>query len=312
MRANRADGPSIPAAIILLLGILSGCSSLPPRPDEITTIRNRVAQYTEYGDTYYRRGQYEQARGFYDLALAHARSVDSLEQVATIHNALGQSWHAEGDLQTARDHFEYAQRIAERSGSDRLQAESRSNQGKLAVTEGNYEEGRRLLHEALDMIGTNRAHDRSRAVILHNLGTALAGAGELDQARERLDAARSLNERGNHRIELASNYYMLASIESRSGNFDVAMDRARRALEIDRAMENSRGIVADLRALSMISLRRDRPAEAFEYLDRAYEVAAGASDRPSQIVILEELIPLAESLNRAQDSARYRRLLEEL
>ncbi len=297
-------------AVFILL--LAGCSTLPEQPDEIRTSRDRADQYAEYGDNYYRRGQFTQARNFYVLALNMARSVESHEQSARLHNSIGQTWQAQGELGQARQQYLEAERIAIRAGNPRLEADSVNNLGKVLIDQGDHGESIDLFEKAIELLPEENEDARREAVIRHNLGTALAGINELDEARSQLEWARDTNERLNYRLELASNYYMLASIESRQGNFAAAYENARRALEFDRAMENTRGIMSDLRALSDISLRMNRREQALEYLDRAIRVAAGAADNAAERSLLEDAVQLAVELEREDEADVYEERLDSL
>ncbi len=302
-------------ALLALLGatLLAGaCSSLPDQPDEIRTVRNRAAQYTEYGDNYYRRGQYEQARSFYEIAYDLAGSVDSLGQIANLHNSLGRTWQAQGYPDDARREYEQARRVAARAGSGHIEAESIANLGSLAVGERNYGEAEALFHEALELVDGNRNYRRQEAIIRHNLGAAYAGGGRFEEARDQLERAKRINSELNRRVELASNHYMLASVASRSGEYDEALEHAKQALELDRSMENTRGIIASLRAIATISRRADRDEEAIEYLRRALTVARASDNRRASEVILDELVEVTEAIGHTEESARYGEILDEL
>ncbi len=296
------------AAVLLLVG----CSSLPDPPDEIRTTRDRAGQYAEFGDSYYRRGEFTQARNFYVLALNLARSVDSQDHSARLHNSIGQTWQAQGQLDEAEGEYRQAERIAIRSGNSRIEADSVNNLGKILIDQGKHGEAISLFEKAIDLLDGENEDERREAVIRHNLATALAGVNDLEAARSEFERAREINERLNYRVELASNYYMLASVESRQGNYENAYEKARRALELDRRMENTRGIISDLRALSEISRRMEQRKNALDYLDRAIRVAAGSGNASAERALLEEAIPLAVELDRKDDVTVYERRLDSL
>lgn len=298
------------SAIIVLLS--AGCSSLPDPPDEIRTSRDRAGQYAEFGDNYYRRGEFTQARTFYVLALDLARSVDSQNQSARLHNSIGGTLQAEGRFDEAEREYRQAQRIAVRAGNPRIEADSVNNLGKVLVDRGDHAEAISLFEKSMDLLSGENEDERRESVVRHNLATALAGVGELGRARSELERALETNERLNYREELASNYYMLASIESRQGNYEAAYSKAERALELDRSMENTRGIISDLRALSHISTRLEEPENALEYLDRAISVATGSGNADTERALLEEAIPLANELDRTDYVTDYENRLDSL
>ena len=92
------------------------------------------------------------------------------------------------------------------------------------------------------MTSFERARDMAAAeempadpVLYHNLGTLYARTDEYNKAVDHLETARALNEEDDNWSELASNYFMLASIASRRENYDSAREHALRALEYDKA-----------------------------------------------------------------------------
>ena len=305
MKLERTYPVSRISFLITIVLLSAGCSSLPDPPDEIRTSRDRAGQYAEFGDNYYRRGEFTQARNFYVLALDLARSVESQNQSARLHNSIGQTWQAEGRLGEAEREYREAERIAIRAGNPRIEADSVNNLGKVRVARGEHEESISLFKKAMDLLSGENEDERREAVVRHNLAIALAGVGELEEALSELEWARETNKRLNYRVELASNYYMLASIESRRANYETAYSKALQALEIDRSMENTRGIISDLRALSEISIRLEKREDAFEYLDRAIRVSAGSGNTRIELALLEQAIPLATELDRTDYVSDY-------
>ncbi len=302
--------------LLLLLSaslVLVSCSSTPREPDEIRVTRNRAAQFAEYGNTAFDRADYSQARAFFEIALALNTSVDERDGMADMHNSIGRTWQAQGDFDTASDHYATARRMSERTGNARIEALAINNQGELSLQQGNAEQARTMFETALEKLDTVGNVDSDRAIVLHNLGSAHASAGRLDDARVILGEAEEVNRRLNRRRELAANLFMRASVESRSGNLEQAFAYASEALELDRAMENPRGIAADLYALGRISFRMNRNEDALDYLSRSLAVHESISAPRGMIRALQALEEVATATGddvAATDYARRRETLE--
>ena len=100
--------------------------------------------------------------------------------------------------------------------------------------------------------------------------------------------------------EIASNYYMIASIYTEREEFTDALDYAMKALEEDRKVENSLGIAKDFQALGIILLKSGKEEEAYFTLFREIKIC------------LNYIIPLSEKLDTEEKAKEYKKMNDSL
>lgn len=196
---------------------------------------------------------------------------------------------------------------------------------------GQLEEARAALVQAEAL-----ARASGDAVLMHQVAVntiqALLAAGELEQARSRLETlkpfpataegaalehalgslekaaerpvealaaferALALNTGLKLKQEMASNHFMKASVLSKQGQWEEARVELLAALALDKAVENTLGIGQDQRALGTVSQRMGKTQEAYDWYLRASRLflAAGLQDQHRRT--LELLQPVAREL----------------
>ncbi len=159
---------------------------------------------------------------------------------------------------------------------------------------------------------TSARTDAQLAILHHNIGTALKGQGQLDEALASYRSALDLNLKKKLNAEAASDYYMIASVYSLQGSLAEAEKNAQEALTLDKRIENSPGIAQDLYALGLISKKKPDTAAAFDYFQRSYLVATTVGLMPEIRKALVELVAAADALGRTADAATYRKALADM
>jgi tetratricopeptide (TPR) repeat protein len=317
-RTRSGDAAAILPALACLAALLAtllaagSCSSTPRRPDTVVVTRNRAAEATASGNSYFRQGRYDLALRFFTQALELNTSVDNLEGIVQSANSIGKVSMALGDLDGAEQLFT---RAREQAGSSReLAALCEGNLGELAMRRGDYDKALAIFDGILAGAAgkTGGLPDELYALILHNRGTAHKNLGDGARAREDLSRSLALNLAAKRVEEAAADYYALASLDTREGLFESAKQNALQALNLDKQVENSLGIAKDLYALGVVSSRLGDTASAYDYFRRSYQVSTTLSLRADMQRALGELAASAEALGRAEEAAQYRKTLAEL
>jgi tetratricopeptide (TPR) repeat protein len=302
-RGRTALHPAVVLASALLL-MTAACSSAPDAPERVVETRNLAARHVQFGNDYFRRGNYTQAVYFYRLALDEHRSVDHEPGVASTLNAIGKVHIERGEWGAARDAFEESREISGRTGEDDILLQSINNLGELALRRGQPADAAPLFEEAAAMAEA-RGDEAERAIVLHNLATARLRTGSLDAAGDHLEEARKINTDLERYAELAANYYMLASVEARSGNLESARETLVSALENDKRMENSGGIARDLMALGVVERRLGNHERSLDYLERSLAVHVTRDDVDGALRLLAELESTAKAADMPERVATY-------
>lgn len=138
-------------------------------------------------------GQYVQARGLLELALAghlemmgadHPQTVAIINELALVHQELGDHDHAWTLFVAAREQLERTARIHTAQGATVL-----FNVASFLREVGKLEEARKQMQRALEIHTAVARSDPVRAKIHNGLGLLLLDLGELDAAQEHFEQA---------------------------------------------------------------------------------------------------------------------------
>jgi len=294
---------------LLALVALGGCSTAPRKSAQIVEKKNRAAEYTTFGNRAFAEGDNHAAIVFFQQALAVNLSVDNQTGVVQSLSSLGKVHAAQGELDAAEEVYNRARRLADGLGDPALGAQCAVNLGELYLRRGKAAEARELLTKALE--GADKLEgSRDLALLRHTLAVAEKWLGNLDESALQLQAALAINLKLGAVEEVASNYYLLASVASKRQDYATALDYARKALESDKSVENSLGIAQDLLALGIISTRLGALEDSFAYLERSYGIYDALDSSSGRLTVLPYLVESAERAGRSEEAAAYARILQ--
>ena len=100
-------------SVVFSCFLLFACSSVPDQPKETVEKKNRAAEYTKAGNSYFNQGQYTQALQFFNLALNDNISVDNEAGIIQSYNSIGKVYMAAGYLDEAEQNFRSAAILAQ-------------------------------------------------------------------------------------------------------------------------------------------------------------------------------------------------------
>jgi tetratricopeptide (TPR) repeat protein len=306
MRRSAALAVILPAAVFLL----AACSSAPKKSDTATDVKNRAAEAALSGNTYYRQGRYELALQFFTQALNENLSVDNEAGVVQSYNSIGRVYLAVGMNDEAESAFVKASAIAVRLGGEPLFVTS-NNLGELYLRRGDARGAVEIFERVLGGSLKDVQQDQV-GLLYHNLGSAYKATGELDKAMEWLRKSLAINLGEKLYEEAAADYYMIASVHSKQGDYVSAAKNAELALDLDKRTENALGVTKDLLALGLIASRAGDPAAAYGYFERSHLAATALGSTADIRSALEGLIASGEALGKTAEVAAHRKALVDL
>lgn len=147
--------------------------------------------YQLRGNIYFPRGDYVECRRLHEEALSYARIGRHQETEARALSGIGDSYYAQGRMQTAYEVFDQCVRLCERHGLVDVEASNRSARGSAQLYLGQPEQA---LRDAMDAIECSRRIGNHRAEVFSRLTAAwvLVASGQAVSAEQELIAALAL------------------------------------------------------------------------------------------------------------------------
>ncbi len=213
------------------------------------------------------------------LAIQKEHLGDADPAVARSYTQLGMIDETLGDVDAARQHYEAALSICERSldagNLELLQA--RNNAGLIRLATDDVDSGRRLLMRSLSDIPTIVRDHPYIAVVRTNFAYALIGLGDYPDALEQLELARSIWDglAGEASPYEVATYYSLGDVYIELGRLADAESSLARAVALNRALGGAVEVTDEriLILLAGVQRRLGRLVEAARSADEALSLA---------------------------------------
>ncbi len=286
------------------------CSTAPARTDAATAVKKQAADASVVGDGYFRQGRYDLAIQFFDQALSYSTSVDDQAGIILASNAIGKVYMAAGSLDDAERILTEARDRAQAT-DPKLLFLSYTNLGELYLRKGRPQDALQVFEQARALPDSARTAAQN-AIVLHDMGTARKNLDDLPGALGLFNQSLKINLDLKLGAEAASDYYMIASVYSKQGDYDNAARNAQLALEADKRVENAPAIAQDLYALGLIERKRQGFSAAYDWFLRSYQVSLALSMRPEMRKALTEMATCADALGNTEDAQSARKLLADL
>ncbi|OOG86648.1 Cro/Cl family transcriptional regulator [Pseudomonas sp. A25(2017)] len=144
-----------------------------------------------HGNIYFPRGDYAECRRLHEEALSCARIGRDLETEAKALSGIGDSYYAQGRMQTAYEVFDQCVRLCERNGLAHVEAGNRSARGSAQLYLG---QPKQALRDAMEAIECSTRLGNHRAQVFSRLTAAwvLVAGGEDALAEQELTCALAL------------------------------------------------------------------------------------------------------------------------
>ena len=146
------------------------------------------AALNNLGATYATEGQYAKAIELYQESLAIANSLNDSQRTGYALNNLGTAYHAQGELDNAVQQYQQSLTLAETLGNTGLEIDALSGLGLAYEDLDDYDQAI-ALHSRSVELATDIDDPRRQGRTLNNLGHALFGNNQLEQAETTLRSA---------------------------------------------------------------------------------------------------------------------------
>ncbi len=270
---------------ICCLVLITGCSSLPKDALQTTEQSSQAHMFLEKGHQYYHSSQYKKAAASLNKALSLGASVDDELTVARALSSLGRVHLATGEIPQAEACFQQAYQAASGVNQTELLAQTLGGLGAVQLHRNHPQEAQTYLKSALELPLENPGN--TRATLLHDLGSAHRKQGDNATAESYYLQALEMHEPLRDLKGIATDCYSLALLYQDEGHLDMALQKARRALNHDKKTQKPSSIAQDLTLLGILSLSLGENDEAGDYLRRA-KLAWQSLGREDQVTTIND------------------------
>jgi len=310
---RRFAGPWLVGAILAACGDAGPARGPPPTdrsiPEAVSDADDTLstASLEAAGRRAYEHGEYAEALGHWELALAAAGSEADRATEARILTSLGLADYRLGDYEQARTWGEEAVRLELRHGLDELLPRSYNALGLLAWDQSRFDDAISLFEQAL--AAAEQVDDLEYVTkSIANLGLVYEAVGQFGRARDRyITALGAARERKDARTE-GRILVNLAALDRRMGDPGSALGWLDAARDMDLGSFDPTGEEAMWGQAASLRLQLGEARLAMAALDTALRLARAQGLRQAEAANHELL---AEVHRQAGDHRRALRLYEQ-
>jgi len=277
--------------IIILLTIIllvPACSTKPKNPGDVYDVRKQAEAQLALGNRQADRGGFETALVILDEALRLAVAADDPGLRIRVGLSRGNVLFSLARDEEMAEAWNGALGEAERIGNGELAAVSRIHiaRGKLLSTE-RAEDMPAAAQSVRDEVNRNLAQIKDRyytAFAWTIIGLAERELERFTQAEAAVRRALEIHEKDRYFELAATDWFMIASFRSLSGNYRGALQALESAIAFDRRVENAWGLANDWRAMGIVYRYMGNAEASRAAYVRAAEIfqAAGNSEAAAE------------------------------
>jgi tetratricopeptide (TPR) repeat protein len=256
----------------------------------------------------HRRGEYGEARRYYQMALDISRQRQDQETISQALHNLGMLAQSQGQYAEAHDLYQQSLTIKRDQLQDKVgMARTLHELGRLAGNRGNYAEAQSFFDQSL-ALKRELGDEVGVAVTLWNKGRTYAEQGEYEEARRLHEESLRIATRRGDRQGIALARYHLGRIAHAQGDYAGSRAAYQESLATFRALRAQANAAGMLHDLGRLALRQGDYAEARARYEDSQAMRQAVGDRAGVADGLHQLgLLLAAEGNRGE----ARRLLEE-
>jgi len=260
-------------AVILLFLILSGCSTAPKNPGEISTLRRQAESLLETGNMHTNRGDFTPAMISLEGALKLSLAADDPSLRLRSNLSFGNLLLKMDQKEKAQEYWAQALEESKQIDNTELAAVCRIHIafGKISISD-DKNQIRPLKDEInrdLPLIKKDTQYIALTHSIIAQTEIKLENYTEAENAAKR---SLAIHEKEKNFELAAYSWFLIALSRSRAGNLNGAVEALNKAIEFDRRVENSWGLASNWRALGDVYKRLGKREDSRAAYQRSAEI----------------------------------------
>lgn len=264
---------------------------------EIGQRQREAGNLAHIGDIYGNKEIWDEALRYSKEALEIAKEIDYKKGEANRLENLGLIYRAKGELDKALECFEQALEVDKKIGYKQGEAIDLENIGLIYREKREFNESL-IYHEEALKIHRKVGYKQGEASQLAYMGLISREMGELDEALKLFEQALEIDKEIGYKQGEAIRLANIGLIYSEKGELDKALDRLKEALEIFASAGEYPELLQIYLNLFGISLKKDKPYEAFSYIRDALSSVPGEENA---LRVLRSLIMIIDKLIREEN-----------
>jgi tetratricopeptide (TPR) repeat protein len=275
----------------LLYGSLSFLSA---KDDlKVNTIEKMASEDAKNANDFLEDYNYDKAVEFFNKALSKNISIDNLYGMIKNYADLGKVYILKKDFNKSLEHFSKAIKIIDEEKSFEESRDFVLNGiGEAYYLEKDYAKAKEYFTDAKKIT----KNSETEAIILLNLAKVDRIEERYDAALEKLlsaerlfDSLRKARKLSNEK-NLSLTVYSVGQTYSKKNNYQKAFEYIKKALDLDKMIENSIGIADDYYALGMLEEKFGKKREdSLKYYERSRDIYKAMNNVPQFISLSEKL-----------------------
>jgi tetratricopeptide (TPR) repeat protein len=253
----------------------------------------------------HRQGDYDQARGFYQAALATSTELQDHTNVSkTLHN-LGMLAQSQGRYEEARRLYTESLKIKKEQLEDEGGAARTLHElGRLAHNQGNFEEARRLFEESLAL--KRELNDEvGIATTQYNVGRTHQDQGNYEAALPLFEELLQVSTKRGDLQGIAIARYHFGRFAQDQGRYEEAEDLYQKSLQAFKDLGARTYVAGALHDLGRLAQERGNPANARDCYERSRAIREKLGDRAGIADVLCQLGLLARDEGDRETARRH-------
>ena len=244
--------------------------------------------YKNLGTVYYIKGDYAQARSYYDKALQQFREQNNRMETGNIHNSYGLLYWELGDYDKAVLHYDQANKIFARIGDREGQGIVLSNLGIIYYEVGQFDKALGNYSKALT-ISEQLSDEMTCANIHPNIGLVYKELENFEKALLHLNASLKIEEKNGNISGKAKSFTNIGVCYFEMGNMDSSLVYHQRAMPLYKKLGELKGVSQSLINIGSIYSKRNDFTAAGTYFEQALRMKRELKEKQGEAIVLIHL-----------------------